>query len=345
MLASVAIVGFGRFGQALGGLLTERGADVRAHDTDPSRGTSPLSEAVGGAEVVVFAPPVPALDAALEAARPHLTEHQLVLDVGSTKIGPEGVLRRHLGSEIPWCATHPLFGPVSLARGEPLRAVVCPNQDHPEASDRAAEIYRWLGAEVRFEAAEAHDQAMADTHVLAFFLARALLELGAGDGIAFAPPSFLAMARTIEAVRGDAGHLFLAIQRENRFARSARRRLLDRLIDLHERIEAAETRAEDATPPLSLPPLDRPPPALEQTRALIDEVDRDLLRLLARRFELSLRAGAAKRAAGHPTVRDGQREQALLAERKVEGAALGLDPETVADVFEAVLLHSRRAQR
>lgn len=349
MVQSVAFIGYGRFGRALGGLLHAAGLELRAYDPRAVPGTMPfmtLEAAVTGAEVVVIATPVPAMESALRALRPLLRPEQLVLDVGSTKLGPEALLRAHLGAEIPWAATHPLFGPVSLARGErPIEVVICPNPLHPDAVRRASELFHIIGADVILESAETHDRVMASTHVLAFFLAKGLLEIGAGEGVAFAPPSFRAVSRTIEAVRGDAGHLFLAIQRENPFARSTRRRLLDALQGLHESIESVEDTGEADTPPLSLPPLDAPPPALQETRALIDELDHELLELLARRLELSRRAGAAKAEAGQAAVRDPARERSLLAARRTWGEGLGLDAETVDDVWSAILLHSRKVQR
>jgi hypothetical protein len=46
----------------------------------------------------------------------------------------------------PWVATHPLFGPASLARGErPLRVVVCPNPLHPEPVRRVVALFDRLG--------------------------------------------------------------------------------------------------------------------------------------------------------------------------------------------------------
>jgi prephenate dehydrogenase len=349
VVQTVAFIGYGRFGRALGGLLHAGGLEIRAFDPRAPLGTMPftsLEAAVRGADVVVLATPVPTLEAALIAARPHLSPDQLVIDVGSTKVGPEDVLRRHLGADIPWAATHPLFGPVSLARGErPIEVVVCPNPLDATASPRAAEFFRLIGAEVIFETAERHDRVMASTHVLAFFLAKGLLEIGAGEGVAFAPPSFRAVARTIDAVRGDAGHLFLAIQRENPFARSERRRFIDALQSLHENIESVPDTGELDIPPLSLPPLDAPPPALQETRVLIDELDRELVSLLARRLELSRRAGAAKAEAGQAGVRDPARERALIDARRLWGEGLGLDAETIDDVWGAILLHSRKVQR
>ena len=79
---------------------------------------------------------------------------------------------------------------------------------------------------------------MAHTHALTFFVAKGMLDAGAGMEVPFAPPSFQAISRTIETVRSDAGHLFAAIQRENPFAAEARHQLLEALAGIDQALEA-----------------------------------------------------------------------------------------------------------
>jgi prephenate dehydrogenase len=341
-IVRVAILGHGRFGRALGGLLSEADIEYRAldpHNVPPAfvRAHS-LQDLVEGAEVVVVAVPVPMIPQAIQNLKPALSADQLVIDVGSVKIGPEAALRRHLGSDIPWAATHPLFGPASLARGErPLRVVVCPNELHPQAAARATSFYTRIGCEVMQLSPDAHDHAMADTHALAFFVAKALIDLGVEEH-PFAPPSFQAMARTIEAVRSDAGHLFHAIQSENEFAGSSRRKLIDAL----ENIDEAINRKPENLEIFTIPDLGEKAPDLLEARDLIDEVDRELVALLARRTQLSLRAGRAK---PKKVVRDVERERAVFEAREQWAEEAGLDPQAVREIFDAILRHSRRVQR
>ena len=54
-------------------------------------------------------------------------------------------------------------------------------------------------------------------------------------------------------------------------------------------------------------------------------------------------AAAAKAELGLG-VRDARREAALLAARRHDAEAMGLDPESVAEIFETVLRVSRRVQ-
>ncbi len=351
MTARVAVVGYGRFGRAVGERLAESGHVVRAWDPHvrppPEFAAASLAEAVRGAETVLLAVPVPRTADALRALQPHLRAEQLLIEAGSVKSGPIAALEEILGRAIPWAATHPLFGPVSLALGErPLRAVVCPHAQHPAGVAAAERFWREFGCEILRMSAEEHDRTMARTHALAFFVAKAFLDCGIDLEVPCAPPSVVGIARTVRSARADAGQLFATLHRENPYAAEARARLLEAL--------AATDAALRATPPpdevahaeaasLRLAePVDTPPQLME-ARELIDELDGEILQLLARRAELALRAGRAKAGVGR-AVRDPRREEVLLAARRARAGALGLDAEAMEEVFRAILNFSRLHQ-
>lgn len=348
MSRRIGILGYGRFGRALAEVAEGRGLSLSAFDPQaevPSgRAASSVEALVSSSEVVVVAVPVARTRAVLESIAPHLRAEQLVLDVGSVKHGPVASMRAVLGERVPWIGTHPLFGPTSLALGErPLRVVICPTPEHPAAAIRARALYAELGCEVIEQDPEAHDRAMADTHALAFFVAKGLIDARAGEGVVFTPPSFQAIARTIESVRSDAGHLFYTIQRENPFAAEARRRLIDALVNVDEQLEndLAPTISGSA---MSIPDLGAGAPELKQTRELIDALDRELVSLLVRRAELAKRAQRAKEERGQG-VFDAERERTMLETRAEWAEAEALPSEAVRDVFESILRFSRTVQR
>jgi prephenate dehydrogenase len=351
-MTEVAIIGFGRFGRALGSLLEEAGVSYRALDpfseVPAARRASSYPELLADAGLVVVATPVPTMRAVLEALRPHLKPTQLVLDVGSIKVKPVQALNAVLGRDVPWVGTHPLFGPLSLAKAErPLRVVVCPNPLHPEAVHHARGFYERLGCEVIEQTPEGHDRVMAHTHALTFFVAKGMIDAGTGLNVPFAPASFQALARTIETVRSDAGHLFTAIQHENPFASEARQRLLEALGEIHRELEAVPpetTTSASDTERMAIPALESGEPELRETREHIDQLDRELVELLSRRAELARRAGQTKAKAGQPVL-DAAREEALLASRRAWASERGLDAESVEAVFRAILRFSRRTQR
>ena len=349
---SVALLGYGRFGRALGQLLAEAGIPHQAHDpgADVPREyrVDSLSELTEGAAFIVLAVPVPHMRRVLLELRPQLGGGQVVFDVGSVKVRPALAMSEILGSEIPWCATHPLFGPTSLALAErPLRVVLCPAPAHPGAAERVRALYDRIGCEVVEQSAENHDRIMAHTHALTFFIAKGMIDAGAGTQEPFAPPSFQAISRTIETVRSDGGHLFSAIARDNPFAAEARKELVQALASIDRALDAQSAQEAEGLPEptgFAIPDLGERSPELKQTREHIDAIDQSIVRLLAQRAQLQQRAAQAKAALGAPVL-DAAREADLLAARCKWASELKLDVEGTANVFRAILTMSRRGQR
>lgn len=331
MTETVGLLGYGRFGRALSGLLSDAGVphsvfDPRQDEVPPKLQAALLVELASRSTVLVLAMPVTAMHDALTALRPMLSPTQLVIDVGSVKVRPVQVLASVLGRDIPWVGTHPLFGPASLARGDARRTVVCPNSLHPEATHRARALFERLGCAVTEMSPEAHDELMARTHVLTFFLAHGLVKAGVGKDLPFAPPSFQPVARLEEYARTEVPHLFNVVQSENPYAREARAGLLDALTELHQGLEAS---AKALRTPAA-------PPALLDVRQRIDQVDRELVALLARRARLVQEAARVKSEHGLPFP-DTERESSMLDIRHAWAEHEGLHTGALDDVFHAVL--------
>ncbi len=240
--ATVALFGYGRFGQAFATLLSQAGHRVQVVDPGaaipPQLVAASSAAALAQAQWVVLAVPIRHMRDTLQSLRPLLGPQHTVIDVGSVKQHPCAWMDELLGDAVPHAGTHPLFGPLSLARGErPLRVVICPSTRHPSAAERASALFAALGCEVLLRNADEHDQAMAQTHALAFYIAKALVDMGIGEDLSMAPPSFLGLTSMLAAVRGDAGHLFAAIQQENPHSHAARERFIATLSAIHERLQ------------------------------------------------------------------------------------------------------------
>lgn len=237
---NIAMLGYGRFGRAFAERLQQAGHKVRAYDpnTKPAGSMAAPSAvaAIDDAHWIVLAMPVPDMASALAEIRTRLDPEQTVIDVGSVKQQPCELMDKVLGRVIPHLGTHPLFGPLSIARGDALRVVLCPSDRHPDATARARALFDSIRCTTVVVDAASHDKAMAKTHALAFFIARAMVEMGIGDDLSMAPPSFQGLAGMIAAVRGDAGHLFAAIQRENPYSEAARAELIEHLQRIDQRL-------------------------------------------------------------------------------------------------------------
>ncbi|MBK6698266.1 MAG: prephenate dehydrogenase/arogenate dehydrogenase family protein [Myxococcales bacterium] len=342
----VGIIGYGRFGRALGALVSKRlpDADVlyfdpdAAHTDGAARRVASMGDLARSSDVVVVATPVEVMRAVFDELAGELAPlatAPLVMDVGSVKLHPAKAMAAAFPEGARVIGTHPLFGPASLAEGAPLTTVLCPADD--EAVTAAAETFwQGLGCATLRVTAEEHDRAMARTHALAFFFAKGLLDAGLADKAAFAPPSFAMLARSVDSVRADAGHLFRTIEIENPFAAEARSALLAALASADASLTLGESSDVGASTGPSRPQLTR-------LRERIDDVDRELLRLLARRAALAEEVSVAKAALNLPT-RDAARENEVFATRRAWAEAFGLNGDAVTDVMTAILRFSRGHQ-
>jgi prephenate dehydrogenase len=345
-LPRIGLLGHGRFGAALASLLERHGHAWLAWDAAlpvPDGHRAPdLDALVAGSDLLVMCVPLDAFEAALRDLRPRLQARHQVIDVCSVKQAPCAWMDDILGDAVGHAGSHPLFGPLSIARAEPLRTVVCPSPRHPGTAQLARELFASIGSEVTDQDPSSHDRSMALTHAMAFFIARGLVDLGVGSDLRWAPPSFAALAASIAAVRADAGHLFNAIQNQNPYAAATRQQFIEALTLIDRRLAEAPAPAATGHEPAPAA-LAQTSPALREAREHIDELDRELIALLHRRAELSTRAGLAKRATGAPVLDPG-REAALLQQRREWAREEGLPDEGVADVFRQILTLSRRVQ-
>jgi 3-deoxy-7-phosphoheptulonate synthase len=76
----------------------------------------------------------------------------------------------------------------------------------------------------------------------------------------------------------------------------------------------------------------------------IDRIDREIVRLVARRRAKAITVAEAKGLRGLP-LRTPERERQMLEELEAEAVGLGLDPGEIRELFELMLRHSRREQQ
>ena len=147
-------------------------------------------EAVRGAELVVLATPVHAMQGVVLALGPGLEHGAIVTDVGSVK----GVLLERLPGSLPegvtWVGSHPMAGShergIQAARADLFEGAVCvvTAAGDAAAAGRVAAFWRALGARVIERDPARHDEEVAWTshlpHLLAFAFARALDAAPAG---------------------------------------------------------------------------------------------------------------------------------------------------------------------
>src|SRR5690349_18653071 len=82
---------------------------------------------------------------------------------------------------------------------------------------------------------------------------------------------------------------------------------------------------------------------LDECRRELDQLDEELVRLIARRLELGLRAAELKKEAGLPIL-DPSREAKVLEQARAWARAANLSEDDVVDIFRRLVSVSGKAQ-
>ncbi len=195
----MAVLGLGLLGGSVAVAARRRG--VVGHAVGAARRTAPLEraleagivdsigapeEAVQGADLVVLACPVGAMEAVLEAVAPGLAPGAIVTDVGSVKGSLADGLPGRLPAGVHYVGSHPMAGShlkgVGHARPDLFEGAACAvtptSSSDPAAVERIESFWSALGARVVDRDPTDHDTDVAWTshapHVLAFAFALAL---------------------------------------------------------------------------------------------------------------------------------------------------------------------------
>jgi prephenate dehydrogenase len=143
------------------------------------------AEAVTGADMVVLAAPVGAMQNLFKAIQPALSPTTIVTDVGSTKISVIAAVREVFGVlPLRFVPGHPIAGTertgVEASFAELFRerrVILTPaSETDPTATARVKAMWQLTGAQVSEMSAEHHDQVLAATSHLPHVLAYALVD-------------------------------------------------------------------------------------------------------------------------------------------------------------------------
>ena len=147
----------------------------------------PLAEAIEGSELIAIAVPVDAIPQLAVKILNRVTEHQIVIDMGSTKGELCEIISQH-PARSRFVATHPMWGTEfsgpQAATADSFagrNVVICQKElSDVEAVEKVETIYRTLGMDVLEMDAEQHDLHAAYvshiSHITSFILSTTVLE-------------------------------------------------------------------------------------------------------------------------------------------------------------------------
>lgn len=204
-----------------------------------SLGASPCSsDEAAMCDVCVLAVPMQAMESVCGQLAPHLGVQTLVADVSSIKTGPVETMLRTLPSQVEILGTHPLFGPQTVGEvglaGQSI--ALCPVRVSDERLRAAREfLSNTLGLHVIETTPDEHDRQMALVQVVTHLVGHAASEMDLPE----LPLATLAYKRLLQMkhnVERDSEELFEAIQTLNPYAADVRRRFVEAVRRLDDRV-------------------------------------------------------------------------------------------------------------
>lgn len=228
-MTNVGIIGLGRFGKLLAGIL-ESDFALKGFDRDPavhaSSGIGAPLEEVTRCETLFFCVPISGIEQAVADAAPHLTNRTTVLDVCSVKLHAVEVMKRAIPSHVHFLPTHPMFGPDAAVNGmQGLPFVLCPiDRTEPGFLREFSAYLAERGFLVVQMTPDEHDRAMAFSLCITQLIGRALDRVGVEPS-----PSdtrnFRHLLHIREVACNDSVELFRDLQTLNPYAAVMRQRL------------------------------------------------------------------------------------------------------------------------
>lgn len=132
-MKSLAIVGYGRFGQLLARLMrtefdvciVEKSSELRQKAASEGYSLATLDD-LSKVDIIVLAVPIAFFEATLRSLIGIVHDDQLIMDICSVKVYPSDLMKKYLPNN-RLLATHPMFGPDSAKAGlVGLSVALCP---------------------------------------------------------------------------------------------------------------------------------------------------------------------------------------------------------------------------
>ena len=308
-------------------------------------------------DIVVVATPVQFVTDTLSAIKPYLKENAIVTDAGSTKSNIMTAAHELMPPGVHFIGGHPMAGAErsGVEAADPLLFsdkvyILCPYQDTPpDVFLMLLELVESLGAVPVTLDPKEHDRILAMVSHLPHFIAVALMHAAvAGDAEhgmleKMAGRGFLDMTRLAASnyvmwkgiMATNAESIKEALEGFNRSLAFITKEMTGD--DAEKAWEKAAKLRRAMTPESRLRF------RKQDLRAVIDRQDKQLMSVLAKRFDAVRKIGKLKAHQSAPVV-DPDREKRMMIERRDWGKSLGLPEEMMEELFAVIIKHSSRLQ-
>lgn len=224
---TIAIIGFGRFGQFWTKALAPLAKIIVISDHATSAEVQkaggrlvPLAE-INQADLVFVAVAISDTEAQIKKIAPLVKAGAVVMDVCSVKVEPANWLKKYLPNTVFSVATHPMFGPDSGQHGVAgLQIVVCPVFIDGEKYNQVLTLFKKLKLNIVECSPAEHDRQTAYSLALVHYLGRVLGRLPI-EPITIATLGFNRLLEIRRNVLKDSYQLFSDFYRYNPYAKKA----------------------------------------------------------------------------------------------------------------------------
>lgn len=234
------IIGYGRFGKLWADCLKPFGK-VLIYDKKSS--LTQLKQVTTQAEILFLLVPISALETCCKKISRLLKPQTIVVDACSVKEYPVQIMKKHLSKKQPIIATHPLFGPDSVAKNglAKQKIVVHPVQNIQIASakkhyQQLQKILKQMKLQIIYATPQEHDQQMAISQALVHFVGRGLHSLTLKPQ-EISTPNYESLVTLNSMVNNDTWQLFLDMQNYNQYTQPIRKTFLKSLQKIDNEIQ------------------------------------------------------------------------------------------------------------
>jgi prephenate dehydrogenase len=336
---TVAIIGFGRFGELAASVFSKRG-DVRVYDHKISQGDTLKAKKIGakivslkeaaGCDLIILTVPISVTEEVIKKIANYVKPGALIVDTCSVKVYPCQWLKKYLPENVMIMGTHPQFGPVTTKFSfekqswnlKDLQIVLCPIRISPEELKKIRGFLTGLGLKIIITSPENHDRQNAYTLGLVHFVGRALLGAGAREQEIFTP-GYTDLLSILPHTTSDNWQLFYDMHNFNPYAGSVREKFMAACEALDGRIRKAKREDE-----------------LDFRRETINKIDNRIFKLLAGRFAEVKAIGRIKKKKGLAVI-DKKREEEIIKDKVKK---FRMNERLVRGIYKAIMEESYKKQ-
>ena len=225
--ATIAIIGFGRFGKLLAQIFLENSnarvfvvSKKKQPKTHPNLFFVKLNEIIS-ADIVIPCVPISEFKKVILQIAPLLTNVAVVMDVCSIKVLPARIMKKHLPKNIQIIASHPMFGPDAFRLNQGLKnlKLVLHNvrADQPVYS-KIKSFFKQLELKVIELSPQKHDQFLAWRLGYSYLIGKIGQQLKLKE-TPIDTLDFKLLLQNMKIVSSDSEQLFLDMQINNPFAK------------------------------------------------------------------------------------------------------------------------------